>query len=290
MEKIRPILKNTLPGDYVGAGTVTTSLAGAPYYTVNIPWRNESREILATRAAGLADTPGVGDRVLCVSGGDGAVYITLLLEKVAPAAECDGAGGPDDRAGAATVYRDGARLLEVRDRRGELIFEYDPGNDRSRIIVNRGTLDISAPEGDIRFNAGGRVHLQGSVVELSAGTLPGTKPSRFSLGPFRSSWLAPSLDIRSGQGRIELDDVDYRGKRLISRVARARLAWGRLESLVDCLVQKARTSFTTVEELSQTKAGRMRTLVAGAFRMKAERASLKTGKNFDIDGERINIG
>jgi hypothetical protein len=290
MEKIRPILKNALPGDYVGAGTVTTALAGVPYYTVNVGLRDGNREVLATRAAGLADVPGVGDRVLCVSSGDGAVYITLLLERAQPVAECGEAGSPNDAAGTATVFRNGARLLEVRDRRGELIFEYDPDNDRSRVIVNRGTLDVSAPEGDIRFSAGGRVQLQGSVVELSAATLPGTAPSRFSLGPFRCGLQAPGLDIRSGQGRIELDDVDYRGKRLVSRVARARLAWGRLESLVDTLVQKARTSFTTVEELSQTRAGRMRTLVAGAFRMKAERASLKTGKSFEIDGERINIG
>ncbi len=290
MENIRPILNHTLPGDFVGAGTITTSLDGVPYYMVDIPLRDGRREVLAARAAGLAEIPACGDRVLCVNGGEGTVYITLLLERAQPAAGCEGTGESADRAGAATVYRDGTRLLEVRDRRGELIFEYDPDHDRSRVIVNTGTLDVSAPEGDIRFSAGGRIHLKGSVVELGTNGLPGTEQSRFSLGPFRSGLQSASLDIRSGQGRFDLGDVDYSGKRLVSRVTRARLSWGRLESLADSLIQKARTSFTTVEELSQTKAGRMRTLVAGAFRLKAERACLKTDKSFDIDGERINIG
>lgn len=290
MDKVRPILENVLPEGVVVSGTVTATLDDAPYCTVAVHVQKRRLEVLATRAAGFADGIAQGDRVLCVSGEEGEVYITMLLRKADSAARVEDANEQNNRAVARAVSRNGSRLYEVRDKRGELIFEYDPENDRSRVVVTSGTLDVNAPEGDIRFSARGRVQIHGSIVELCTSGLPGMERSRFSLGPYRTGLQSASLDIRTGKGRIEMAEANYSGKRLESRVARARLNWGRLESLVDSLIQKARTSFTTVEELSQTKAGRMRTLVAGSFRMKAERAKLKTEKNFDIDGERINLG
>jgi len=257
---------------------------------VQVAFQSRCLEFLATRAAGLDDSPVIGDRVLCVSSAEGSIFITMLLERVDKAGTSERTLNLNGEAKARVVSRNGSRILAVHDKRGELIFEYDPDSDRSRVIMGSGSLDVDAPQGDIRFSAGGRIELASRCVEMIANETAGAAESRFSLGQFRTELQSASLNIKYAQNKLELDEVDYLGKKLVTRVSRAKLSWGRVETLVDTLIQKARTSFTTVEELSQTKAGRMRMLVSGAFRLKAERAKLKTDKNIDIDGERINLG
>ncbi|HHJ17840.1 MAG TPA: DUF3540 domain-containing protein [Gammaproteobacteria bacterium] len=290
MENIRPISQNTLPRDFVGVGSITSVPDEAPYCMLQVVFQSRSLEVLATRADGLTERPAVGDRVLCASSADGTVYITMILEKAGQTGSDGTTLELDGETRARVVSRNGGRILAVHNKRGELIFEYDPDSDRSRVIMASGGLDVAAPQGDIRFSAGGRIQLESRCVEMLAGGTAGTQESRLSLGQFRTELHSASLDIKSARSRLELDEVDYVGKQLSSRVSRGKLHWGRLETLVDTLIQKARTSFTSVEELSQTRAGRMRMLVAGAFRLKAQRAKLKTDKNVDIDGERINLG
>ena len=290
METVRPILKNVLPLGFIGSGTVTATLDDAPYFTVAVLVERRKHEVLATKAVGFSESIACGDKVLCVSVDEGEVYITMLLQRAKNSSGFEAAGESSDRAVARAVSRNGSRLLEVRDKRGDLIFEYDPDQDCSRVLVNTSDLEVNAPEGDIRFSAGGRIQMNGSKLELGASSTSGMGRSRLNLGPYSTRLQSMNLDVQTGKGKFDVTEADYSGKRLVSRVSRARLEWGRLESFVDALIQKARTSFTTVEELSQTKAGRMRTLVAGAFRMTAERAKLKTKKSFDIDGERINLG
>jgi hypothetical protein len=89
-----------------------------------------------------------------------------------------------------------------------------------------------------------------------------------------------------------LDSVEthFSGQKLFSKVTEAKLLWGKVEVLADKLVSKFKSRFTAVEELDQTRAGRMRSLVRGSYRIKAERINLKTEKSVNIDGERINLG
>ncbi|MEN8133820.1 MAG: DUF3540 domain-containing protein [Pseudomonadota bacterium] len=290
MENIRPIIQNTLPQDYVGAGTITSVQDGAPYCMLRVVFQSRSLEVLATKAAGLVDEPVAGDRVLCVSGGEDTVYITMILEKAKKAAVNGEAMSMSEKAKSKIINKKDRQVFAVYNKRGELIFEYDPKNDRSRVIMESGSLDVAAPLGDISFSAGGRIRLESCSVEMNAKSAKSIQSSRLILGKFKTELQSENVNIKSAKNRFELAEVDYIGKTLMSRVSRAKLNWGRVETLVDTLVQKARTSFTMVEELSQTKAGRMRTLVAGAFRLKAERAKLKTDKSVDIDGERINLG
>lgn len=290
MEKIRPITQNILSQDFVGAGTITSVQDGAPYCMVQVTFQSGSLDVLATRAAGLDGSLVIGDRVLCVNRAAGTVYITMILEKADKTGVINKTLNLNGETKARVVSRDGSHILAVYNKRGELIFEYDPDSDRSRVIMGSGGLDVSAPKGDIRFSAGGRIQLESRCVEMNTHEAAGMQTSRFSLGQFRTELHSASLNIKSARNKLELDEVDYHGRKLTTRVSRAKLNWGRVETLVDTLIQKARTSFTTVEELSQTRAGRMRTLVAGTFRLKAVRAKLKADKSIDIDGERINLG
>lgn len=290
MGNITPILENSLPRDFVGAGTVTSMKEGAPYCAVRVPLQSGNREVLAAVAYGLDCRPAVGDRVMCLSGDDDTVYITMILERRERSRIEPGVLTTNGKAEARVLSKNDQEILAVYDRSGELIFEYDPENDRSRVLVKSGDIDLAAPEGDINFSSGGRIRFDARSVEVTASGNGGVEQSRLSLGQLKTELQSAHLDIKSSKNSFELDDVNYRGKKLASRVSRAKLNWGRVESLVDTLVQKARASFTTVEELSQTRAGRMRTLVSGSFHLRAERAKLKTDKTVDIDGERINLG
>jgi len=69
-----------------------------------------------------------------------------------------------------------------------------------------------------------------------------------------------------------------------------RLTAARLETVVDSLVEKAKNVYRTVEQLSQLRAGRMRTLVRSTFHFKARRAFLKSEKDYKINAEKIHLG
>ena len=52
----------------------------------------------------------------------------------------------------------------------------------------------------------------------------------------------------------------------------------------------ARAAGGSWEQLVQTRAGRIRTIVAKTFHLKASRARLRSEKDFEIDGEQIRLG
>ena len=69
-----------------------------------------------------------------------------------------------------------------------------------------------------------------------------------------------------------------------------RLTARRMEAVIETMVSKARNVFQRVEELTQVQTGRLRTLVKGAFLVKARNASMKAEKDFKVDGQKIHLG
>jgi hypothetical protein len=48
--------------------------------------------------------------------------------------------------------------------------------------------------------------------------------------------------------------------------------------------------YNTVEQLSQLKTGRMRTLVKSTFHLKAKNSMLKSEEDFKVRAEKIHLG
>ncbi len=99
------------------------------------------------------------------------------------------------------------------------------------------------------------------------------------------------IELRSARiVRIRGGAIEMNSNVLMIRAASARWIVNRLESLVETLVEKARNTYRTVEQLTQLRAGRMRTLVDQTFQFKSRKVLLKSEEDFKIRGERIHLG
>src|SRR5262245_53553116 len=59
-----------------------------------------------------------------------------------------------------------AELLRVFSRDGELVFEYDPQSNRTRLCVPRGDLELAVPEGSVDFRCARQIRLHGESIEM----------------------------------------------------------------------------------------------------------------------------
>ena len=285
---------HTGPGHVVSVepGRVRVSVAGTEAGT---PAELDARPVL-----GLPVTVREGDEILLTVGQDGMAYITGVLAVARKAQELAGEEEFSISAGARGKLRrtDGKAVLQVFSPRNELIFEYDPGAEKARVLVESGDLEIGTVDGDIRLSASGDIQLDGNAVDLR-GRRQIALQVQDAIGHV-SAWLnidkrkirshSEALDIRSRVANLSMARAVYEGKQFSASVTRAKLTLGRLETVAGTLVQKAKNAYHSVEQLSQLKAGRMRTLVSGNCFLKSEKVKFKATDSFNIDGERINLG
>jgi hypothetical protein len=77
---------------------------------------------------------------------------------------------------------------------------------------------------------------------------------------------------------------------IISGQSAVKIETPRLQVLVQTLMEKAKNIFRTVEQLSQIKAGRIRTLVDETYFFKAKKAFIKSDEDYKINAEKIHLG
>jgi lipopolysaccharide export system protein LptC len=65
---------------------------------------------------------------------------------------------------------------------------------------------------------------------------------------------------------------------------------GKIETIATRILERAKNVYRNVEELQQTRANRVRTLVQGTYQLNSETSYIKSEKNVNIDGERIHLG
>jgi hypothetical protein len=164
---------------------------------------------------------------------------------------------------------DGERI-EVRDKTNSVLLSVDPATGRVTISSQRGNLALAAPGGDIELHAQGAVRFRGDKeVAIDAGE---------------------SLQISSKRAAIALCDASYSGTRLRTKITDVKNVVERLETVTDRLFEKAKAAYRQVEELSQLRAGRVRTLVKGSYFVRGETASLEARDDVRIDGNHIHLG
>lgn len=119
---------------------------------------------------------------------------------------------------------------------------------------------------------------------------------------------APSgdLELRADQGSIDLrarDDIRIRGDRAVTSVNHAELGAETvslrassvvsvveaLETQAERIVERARNVYREIEDLSQTRAGRLRTVVKTTFHVLSQRAFLKAKDDVKIKGDKIHL-
>lgn len=240
----------------------------------------------------------LGDHVLAASQGSGETFVIGLLQRAVPSE-------PQPRyldlRGGTRVVASGAPegdVLRVEARDGRVLFEYDERSGRARAHVPDGDVDIVAPHGSIALRASSSIRLDAprvSVaaeveVDLSVGDPGAPSSSSFRLDPVCSRWTASHVQMTARRARFALGDAELAGRTATARLGRARIVVGRLETIAETIVERARSAYRTVRELTQLQAGRVRTLVDASYHLTANRTVIKAKQDVKIDGEQIHLG
>jgi hypothetical protein len=185
------------------------------------------------------------------------------------------------------VRRDGAVWLEIRDVDKNPIVEIDVASGRTRVHA-RGSLAISAPDGDLDLSARGAVRVRGASVDLQAGDTE--NGSTLHLGRSFASLSSRVIDIGAKTARVAVADMAYAGSHLRAKLDDVRVTAERAEQVVGRFFQTAKSVFRRVEDLEQTRAGRIRTLVAGSYYLKGETTTVEADDDVRVDGKAIHLG
>ena len=164
--------------------------------------------------------------------------------------------------GASLVEREepGGAVIELRAADGTLVVEYLPEQGSCRIHAR--TVQLRADD-DLTLSAGRRVQIEGEEgVVLRSGS------SSVALDPTRVGLLA--------------ERVETEARRLVQRA-------GEVETHARQIVERARASFREVEDLAQTKAGRLRLVATDTLRMLGRQAVFKAREDMKLRGKRIYL-
>ncbi len=193
--------------------------------------------------------------------------------------------------GEKALLKDGA--LELRDSENRLLLRYE-----------RGALTIGPEHGDLRLAAPGAVVLAGSdvrveatrdvcveaprQVSLRAGSA--SKHTQIALGPHAIHADADELGLRARAAEVALGSASLVAT-LVTTTAE-RIRQNSAEHTIDAkrLVQRAESILSAARDVIETRAGRARALIAGAFDLHSERTRLVSEKETSIDGDRVLLG
>ncbi|MCA9604689.1 MAG: DUF3540 domain-containing protein [Myxococcales bacterium] len=175
----------------------------------------------------------------------------------------------------------GQAHVELRAPDGTLLVELDPSSGTCRIRAPR--IEVQAQQ-DLRLGSHQAVRIEGEqgIFMRSGDTEAVLDQERFVvrgreavIEAERIGWKAKALSVAS-----EL--VETEARRLVQRA-------GHVETHARRLVERTRESFREVEDLAQTKAGRLRLVAEDTLRAMGRRTLLKAREDMKLRGERIYL-
>jgi len=170
---------------------------------------------------------------------------------------------------------EGGEVLETRDPRGRLIFEYHPATGRAVVHVP-GALDVQA-EGGIRFK-GRTIALEADrEVEVSSAD------SRLRVNP-------DSMTLESGSVALGAKEITVTGGRARADIREVHLRAEKMEQAVGRVILAARELIERVEGAIHTRAGRFKLQSRRDVTIQAKTANLVAKDDFRVQGETIHLG
>lgn len=92
------------------------------------------------------------------------------------------------------------------------------------------------------------------------------------------------------RGNIQIAEAALTGSRFLANFREGKLIVNRFESAFQTLTEKARNAFRTVEQLTQLRAARIRTLVESTYFFRARKAFIKSEEDYKIRAGKIHLG
>jgi hypothetical protein len=146
-----------------------------------------------------------------------------------------------------------AEVLRVVDAEGRLLFEHNTSTRVTVIVAPEGDLELRAPRGKVKI-----VAAEGFELE------------------------APSVHAKVGEARVE-------GRTLSATFDRLKTAAGVVETSAGRILERAKNVYREVEELSQTRAGRLRLVAEKTVSLLGQRAVVKAKEDVKIKGDKVYL-
>lgn len=121
----------------------------------------------------------------------------------------------------------------------------------------------------------------------------GRELMKFGADGVRITAITGDLTLSAPRGRVVIEaaaDVEMSASRLLQRCETIVTAVGRWELRAQRVVETAGDVYRQVDGVIQTRAGRLRQLIAGTSQLIAKRATVVCDEDVSLDGRRILLG
>jgi len=189
-------------------------------------------------------------------------------------------------------------LLQLFSKKNELLVEYDPESGKTKINIEQGDLEFSTQSGDIVFNSAKNIHVKGQTINMLAHSrlLMGVSNnlgeliSSLSLRHKKAMLSSAQVGITAQQAEFQLKETRYAGEKFSGKVGDSQLITDMLTVVANSITEKAKNVYRSVEQLTQLKAGRMRTLIEETIHTKSKKTFIKTEEDFKVKSNKIHLG
>lgn len=298
MSNIAEIHSPEIKNQYFDTAIVIEGSDTQGFVRVNLMAHHESNQVYARLAIPLISPLNKGDEILVAGADIDNLYIIGVLSNKRPHVELPlrhniGSGAYimiDDSSQSST--------LQVFSKRNELLVEYDPESEKTRVNVEKGNLEFTTHNGDIVFDTKQNIRLNGQAIELtsrskvqlSVADAFGQLMSSLSIRPKHMKISSTEVGIAAQKSELHIKETRYLGKIFRGKIEDTELIAGKLTTIAKSITQKAINVYKTVEQLSQLRTGRMRTLVGSTFHLKAKKSYMKAEEDFKINADKIHLG
>lgn len=257
----------------------------------------QTQLVYARIALPLTQPLGLGDEVLIAGDDIENLYVIGILNLVTDAAISD---HQEIGYGAYIVKGDSSTSpsLQVFSKRNELLIEYDAASEKTRINIEKGNLEFSTQAGDIVLDSSQNIYLNAdtidlesrSNIQLSVKDSLGQLISAISIKSQRLKLSSQQLHMSAQITNFYSKSTRFMGESLKANIKESTVVSDKLTTLAISITEKAKNVYRTVEELSQLRAGRVRTLVKNTLHIKANKTYMKSQDDFKVNAEKIHLG
>lgn len=192
-------------------------------------------------------------------------------------------------------------VLEAPD--GTVLLSYDPREGRLRLEVAKGDLELCARDGRVLLSGSQGVVIDGGdsvavtarrsvTLRTEPATVPGVEAARAEVSLSRDELRlgAKTLGMQALRAAITSDELALAARSLRTVAKVAVQSVGVLETRAERVVERAKNVYRDVEELAQTRAGRVRVVARETLHAIGRRAVLRGDEDVKIKGEKIHLG
>lgn len=300
MLKIAELYQKEICSNYFGSAKVIKINDEKGVACVQITTHKEEYEVMARVTTDFIDALGEDDEVLVAGDISNDVFVIGMLTSANNYRKKSEPEKIEMKNGAYATIGESSEnpVLKLFSKRNELLVEYDPVLEKTRINVDIGNLEFTTHEGDIVFNSANNIQLNGQTVEIKGKSsidmsvidTIGQLASTFSLRSRKAKLCSPNITVTAQKGDFVIKKTRYISTVFRGKVEDSRLIVGKLSTIAKTISENAKNVYKTCEQLTQLKTGRMRTLVTSTFHMKSKNTIMKSEEDFKVNAEKIHLG